>query len=303
MRLLFFLFIVIHLFIGYQVNAQEIDIQGHRGARGLMPENSIPGFLKALDYGVTTLELDLAITGDSLVVVSHEPYFSSDFCTDPHGNEIKKSDQKKLNIYQLPYEEIKKYDCGLKPHPNFPDQEKVALHKPLLQEVIKAVEKHIKSKTFYEVDYNIEIKSTPAGDDEYHPSPGRFSDLVYNLVDQYLPWDRVIIQSFDFRVLQYWHKNYPQVRLAALIDSPGSVENKLNKLGFEPAIYSPYYKFLNEDKVNYLHRRDIKVIPWTVNEPEEMKKLIGMGVDGIITDYPDLAARLGYTRKIKTNIK
>lgn len=300
MRLLsFFTITASFLLVNINVNAQEIDIQGHRGARGLMPENTIAGFLEALDYGVTTLELDLAITADSMIVVSHEPYFSSDICLNEEGEDIKSSEVKELNMYEMTYEEVKKYDCGLKPHPGFPEQEKIAAHKPLLKDVIKAAEIHIKSETGYEVDYNIEIKSTPEGDGKYHPAPEEFSDMVYNLIDQYLPWKRVIIQSFDFRVLRYWHENYPEVRLAVLIESPGRVSKKLDKLGFQPAIYSPNYRLLNKKKVDYLHELEIKVIPWTVNDPKKMIKLVKMGVDGLITDYPNRAAALGYSKTIE----
>lgn len=278
--------------------AQQIDIQGHRGARGLLPENTIPGFIKALDYGVTTLEMDLAVTADSMIVVSHEPYFSSEICKDSLGEAIEKKDENKHNIFLMAYEDVQKYDCGSSGNPGFSEQEKVPVSKPLLKDVIKEVEWHIKSYTKYQVDYNIEIKSSPSGDDKYHPAPERFSDLVYELIDQYLPWNRVIIQSFDSRVLRYWHVKYPEVRLAALIESPGPISSKLAVLGFKPEIYSPEYQLLNQQKVNYLHKQDIKVVPWTVNEQEQMKKLVKMGVDGIITDYPDRAAELGLTLKI-----
>ena len=121
----------------------------------------------------------------------------------------------------------------------------MATSKPLLADVIKAVEWHIKSYTNYEVDYNIELKSTPEGDNTYHPPPDEFSKIVYNLIDQYLPWERVVIQSFDFRVLRYWHKHYPEVRLAALVFNTKPIEKNLEDLSFKPTIYSPYYKLLN----------------------------------------------------------
>ncbi|MGK7391801.1 MAG: glycerophosphodiester phosphodiesterase family protein [Candidatus Cyclobacteriaceae bacterium M2_1C_046] len=305
MRLLSLFTITAALLLTYtgSVNAQKIDIQGHRGARGLVPENSIPGFLKALDYGVTTLELDVVITGDSLVLVSHEPYISAEICLNKEGNELKVSEGKNINIYKMNYEEVEDYDCGSKPDPKFPEQENIPTHKPLLEDVIKAAEMHIKSETGYLVDYNIEIKSTPKGDGIYHPDPEKFSELVHDLVDQYLPWERVIIQSFDFRVLQHWNEKYPEVRLAALIATPGSFSTKLNKIGFQPDIFSPNYRLLNQEKVNYLHNLGIKVIPWTVNDPKKMIELVKMGVDGLITDYPNRAAALGYTLEIENTSK
>ena len=122
--------------------------------------------------------------------------------------------------------------------------------------------------------------------------------MVYELVDQYLPMERVIIQSFDFRVLKYWHEKYPDIRLAALVENLKLVDANLKDLGFEPTIYSPYYKLLNKSKVDALHKRKIKVIPWTVNEIPEMLALKGMGVDGFITDYPNRAKQFTHTLNI-----
>lgn len=279
--------------VSFQMEAQQVDIQGHRGARGIMPENTIPGFLYALDQGVTTLELDVVITADNKVVVSHEPWISSEICLSKEGKPLEEG--KGLNIYKMTYDQVKSYDCGSKEHTRFPEQEKIQVIKPLLGDVIKAAERHIKSHTRYEVDYNIEIKSQPSGDNLYHPSPEKFSDLVYQLIDQYLPWERVVIQSFDFRVLKYWNKKYPNVRLAALVENMKSIDTNLSNLGFKPAIYSPYYQLLSQQKVNNLRGRGIKVIPWTVNDATQMKKLVDWKVDGIITDYPNIAKELGLT--------
>ncbi len=277
------------------IMAQELDIQGHRGARGVMPENTIPAFIYALDQGVTTLELDVVITKDKQVVVSHEPWISSEICLSPNKEEL--DDKEEHNIYEMTYQEVSSFDCGSKTHPRFSNQEKIATYKPLLSDVIKASERHIKSYTQYEVDYNIEIKSQPKGDNKYHPNPKEFSDLVYNLIDQYLPWERVVIQSFDFRVLQHWHTKYPEVRLAALVENVKSVDTNLANLGFRPDIYSPAYQLLTQRKISNLQSRGIKVIPWTVNDTTDMKKLVAWGVDGLITDYPNRANDLGLTLK------
>ncbi|HYG03524.1 MAG TPA: glycerophosphodiester phosphodiesterase family protein, partial [Chryseosolibacter sp.] len=123
--------------------------------------------------------------------------------------------------------------------------------------------------------------------------PEEFSDLVYNLLNEYLPMERVVIQSFDFRVLQYWHAKYPEVRLAALVENKSSINKNLDNLGFNPSIYSPYFELLTPEDVKKLQRMKIRVIPWTVNDPKDMKQIKDMGVDGFITDYPDRAAELG----------
>ena len=276
--------------------SQNFDLQGHRGARGLLPENSIPAFIKALDLGVTTIELDLAITGDGSIIVSHEPWFNSKICLDPDGNRITKGWDH--NIYQMSYDQVKKYDCGSIGNPNYPEQRKITSYKPLLSEVIEEVEAHIKSKSKYKVRYNIEIKSNPKTDNTYHPSPAHFSKLVYQLVEDYLELGRVTIQSFDPRILRYWHENYENVELAFLVENSLSIEENLNELGFDPNIYSPEYNSIKESDIDMLHERGIKLIPWTVNEKVDMERLREWGVDGLITDYPDRATSLGMGIKI-----
>ena len=276
-----------------QIYVPTFDLQGHRGARGVRPENSIPAFILALDSGVTTVELDLAVTKDKQIVVSHEPWMSSSICLKPDGSEIPPKEEKSFNLYEMGYDEIKRFDCGLKGNEKFPEQVKIATPKPLLRDVIIAVEHHIKDYGLYEVDYNIEIKSSPSGDNKFHPTPEVFSDLVYNLIDQYLPLERVVIQSFDFRVLKYWHEKYPDIRLSALVESTKGVDANLRSLGFSPSVYSPHYKLLTKQAIDHLQRLKIRVIPWTVNEIDDMKRMLQWKVDGFITDYPDRAAALG----------
>jgi glycerophosphoryl diester phosphodiesterase len=170
-------------------------------------------------------------------------------------------------------------------------------YKPLLVDVILAVENYIKGHALYEVDYNIEIKSEPAGDNKFHPKPAEFSELVFALIDQYLPWDRVVIQSFDFRVLKYWHEKHPEVRLAALVENLNTIDENIKALGFTPSIYSPEFTLLSKSEIKRCHDLKMRVIPWTVNDKKEMEELRAWGVDGIITDYPDSAKVLGYTLK------
>jgi glycerophosphoryl diester phosphodiesterase len=290
-RLVLF-FLLIAFTVSAQVYIPKFDLQGHRGARGIRPENTIPAFIAALDTGVTTVELDLVITKDKQIILSHEPWISQTICYPPKGLSFSK-DEKKFNIYQMNYDEIQKIDCGSKGNDNFPEQLKMKVSKPLLSDVITAIESHIRNHTLYEVDYNIEIKTTKQGDNKFHPSPSEFSDLVYSLLEQYLPLDRVVIQSFDVRVLKYWHEKYPTVRLAALVENSKSIDSNLSELGFKPSIYSPYFKLITKNHVQYLQQQKIRVIPWTVNEISDMKKIREMGVDGFITDYPNRAANLG----------
>ncbi|MBV6646600.1 MAG: glycerophosphodiester phosphodiesterase [Cyclobacteriaceae bacterium] len=269
-----------------------LDIQGHRGARGLLPENTIPAFLKAVDLGVTTLELDLCVTRDSQLVVSHEPYFNADICLDYQGRLIKESEKKLLNIYQMTYDQVKAFDCGSLGNPRFPQQKTMRVSKPLFSDVITAIEDHCDKHGKPAPNFNIELKSDPKGDSLYQPVPSDFSDLVYRFVDNRLAWDRITIQSFDFRILRYFHQSYPNVKLAVLIENELPWEENLQVLGFEPSIYSCYYKLLSEQKVKQLQSRGIAVIPWTVNNATDMEQLVSWGADGIITDYPNIALEL-----------
>lgn len=281
-------FYMLHL----KAQSQELDIQGHRGARGLMPENTIPAFKRAIDEGVATLELDVVITKDKKVVVSHEPYMSSSICIKPNGEPVEKSEQNELNIYQMNYAEVAAFDCGSRGNSRFPQQEKMVVGKPLLKDMIKEAEAYAKAKGVTPLNYNIEIKSSPKGDNVAHPEVPEFSQLVKSVIEELLPKARYTLQSFDFRVLRYWNAEYPEVQLVALIENRRSIEKNLEDLGFTPAVYSPYYKLLNAQKVNLAHKKGMKVVPWTVNTKKEMAQLIAIGVDGIITDYPNIAKTL-----------
>jgi glycerophosphoryl diester phosphodiesterase len=301
MRRLLFVFCIFPFIALSQANVYlpKFDVQGHRGCRGLRPENSIPGFLLALDSGVTTLEMDVVVTRDRQMVLSHEPWMSSEICSYPDGGPIAAKDSLRNSIYSMTYEQVRQFDCGSRGNERFPEQQKMASHKPLLRDVIVAVENHIKNHTKYEVDYNIELKSTPKGDGKLQPKPEEFSKMVHDLVDQYLPMNRVVIQSFDFRILKVWHALYPDIRLSALVENRRSLTSNLKELGFTPSVYSPYYKKVTPEMVAKCRQLNMRLIPWTVNDEREMVALKGMGVDGFITDYPDRAAKYKMTLKIQ----
>ncbi len=266
----------------------NFDLQGHRGARGLSPENTLQAFKKALDINVNTIELDVVISKDDKVVVSHEPYLNAEIVLDAKGERITKEEGLAFNFYKNNYKKIKKYDVGSLGNAKFPEQEKSIAYKPLLSEVINYVE-HINSEVFY----NIEIKSTQNDEKKgYQPSVKDFSDLVITqLKKSKLPVKRITLQSFDPRVLEYIHKTYPEYRLAFLTYQNDAKTN-LKMLSFVPQIYSPYYILVNKNEVDAIHQRNMKVIPWTVNNKEDMINLLKMGVDGIITDYPNIAVPL-----------
>lgn len=270
--------------------ATTFDKQGHRGCRGLMPENTIPAMLHALDLHVTTLEMDAVVTKDQQLVVSHEPFFNHEITTKPDGSFVTEAEETTLNIYRMTYEEVLRYDVGTKPHPRFPHQKKIAAVKPLLGQLIDSVLSYVQQHQLPMPYFNIETKSLPFSDNIYHPAPAQIVELLVKLIKEKKIESYVIIQSFDFRTLQYLHQHYPQIKTAMLIedDDKRGIEKQMEALGFVPTIYSPHYSLVNEALIQYCHERHIKVIPWTVNTKEEIEHLRKMGVDGIISDYPDL---------------
>ena len=272
------------------INNENFDIQGHRGCRGLMPENTIPAFLKAVDIGVTTLELDVIVSKDRQLVVSHEPYLSPTICTGLNGEEFE--DEKKYNLYQMTYEEISRCDCGSKVHPKYPKQEKMKVSKPLLVAVIDTIEAYIKTNKLRPILYNIETKSEKETDNIAHPAPEEFVKLLYEVLKDKGILDRTTVQSFDVRTLQEMRKLDNKLSLALLVAEKPYFEENIKELGFKPAIYSPYYLLITDTLVQYCKKEGIKLIPWTVNDYEAMQQLKAKGVDGIITDYPDIGMQL-----------
>ena len=273
----------------------SFDVQGHRGARGLLPENTIPAFIQALQLGVTTLEMDAVISQDQQVVISHEPWFNHEICTTPDGTRIAEEEARSHNMFALTYEEIKQYDCGQIKNPRFPRQQTQPAYKPLLREVIQSAEAYTRRHGLPPVHYNIETKSTPQGDNLFHPTPDVFTRLVLDVIVEEGIADRAILQSFDVRTLQEAQSlAYDGIKLAYLVSYAGDagLDGNLDLLGFLPDIYSPNFRLVNTEMVQEAHDRGISVIPWTINDLEEMRRQKMLGVDGIITDYPDLGVKL-----------
>ncbi|UOQ70175.1 glycerophosphodiester phosphodiesterase family protein [Hymenobacter cellulosilyticus] len=266
----------------------SFDRQGHRGCRGLMPENTIPAMRKALDLGVTTLEMDVLVSQDKQVLLSHDPYMNAAFVLTPQGQPLRKDEEQQHRLYGLPYAEIRRYDVGSLGNPKFPRQQKLRTYKPLLAEVIDSVEAYARSRHLPLPRYNIETKSTPAGDDVLHPAPAEFVQLLLSILVQKGIQQRVIIQSFDPRTLELVHRRYPSIATAMLVDNKLGWEKNLQRLSFRPTIYSPAYALVTAELVAACHQQHVQVIPWTVNSATAIEQLIRLQVDGIITDYPDL---------------
>jgi glycerophosphoryl diester phosphodiesterase len=190
----------------------------------------------------------------------------------------------------MPYAELARFDVGSKPYDKFPQQQKVKAQIPLLANVIDSVQHYLKVNKKPQVFYNIETKSEPKNDNVYNPEPEKFVDLLMAVIQSKKITPYVIIQSFDKRTLQVLHQKYPQVKTSYLVDK-GDLNDNIKDLGFTPTIYSPAYKLVTADLVKRCHDQDLKLIPWTVNTPQEISLLRQLGVDGIISDYPNLLAK------------
>jgi len=283
------------------------DIEAHRGGRALRPENTLPSFANALSMGVDTLELDMGVTKDGVVVVSHERGLNPDLARAADGQYL----SAEIPYVKLTLAEVKQYDVGqIRPGSayaaRFPDQLVVpGTRVPTLAEVFALVrrsgDRHVR--------LNIETKIDPNHPDE-SPDPQHFVTAVLELLKREKFTDRVMIQSFDFRTLQLVQKQAPQIPTVYLTQQSGSDANlQADKAspwtaGFNPrdhggsvprtikaaggTIWSPDYGDVDAHSVAEAHQLGLPVIVWTVNEPADMARLIDLGVDGIISDRPDL---------------
>ena len=287
----------------------------------LMPENTISAMLNAVKMGVKTLELDVVISGDGKVVVSHDAYMSSDFMRKPDGADIKKEEERNIALFKMTYDSISRFDAGSKPHPRFPAQLKMKTHKPLLTDLIDSVEAYVKANKLKPIYYNIETKISPAGDGIYNPSPEVFVNTMMSVINAKSIKDRVIIQSFDVRTLQILHKTEPALKLSLLtfgkpdvlaklrtqglsaedekklkqsplLNTKGGLADDIKRLGFTPHTYSPYYTSVDAEMVAKAHALKMQILPWTVDEEKDMLALGNLGVDGIITNSPDKLIKL-----------
>ncbi len=261
-----------------------------------MPENTVPSMRKALDMGANVLEVDIQVSRDKQVVVAHDPHINHHITLSPDGEEISEEQAKQYVLYQMPYAEIRKFDVGSKYHTGFPEQKKLQTYMPLLGELIDSVEQYTAAKGLAPVIYNIEVKADPSRDGVYQPEPEEYIRLVLDVVKQREIEGRFYIQSFDVRQIQQVRQQSPGITTALLTgDGKVTFSKNIEKVGFIPQIYSPHYSLVTEELVKECHTQGMRLVPWTVNSLEEMKKLKAMGVDGIITDYPHLLNQLEAT--------
>ncbi|WP_106915725.1 glycerophosphodiester phosphodiesterase family protein [Chryseobacterium aurantiacum] len=293
--------------------SQSFDKQAHRGGKSLYPENTIPAMENALKMNITTLEMDLAITRDKQVILSHDSFLSPELITKQDGTYIPKDSGFYYKIYDMPYAKIQTFDVGMKKLNNYPDQKKMKAKKPLFSEVIEACEAYSRELKRPLPFYNIETKTRPFSDNILHPEPKEFVDLMMKIILAKKIQDRVIIQSFDPRTLEIIHKEYPEIMTALLVekvddkklaqqqayfkniptekfklypDHLSGVAGDMKFLSFTPTIYSPDHTLVTPKLVKECHALGMKVIPWTVNTKERLQELKDMRIDGVISDDP-----------------
>jgi glycerophosphoryl diester phosphodiesterase len=251
----------------------SFDVQGHRGARGLRPENTLPAFEKAIELGVTTLELDLQVTADRRLVVRHDPRPERKLCRYDDGRPAPRALFRELRL-----DELDGIDCGGRRDPDYPEQILApGARIPTLEQVFD-----LAREAPYPVALNVEIKRKKPAD----TVPMReFAALVVEALRAPGLEGRVMVQSFDPEVLRAVAELDPEIPLALLVRDRGKYRSLMEESGAD--VLSPRARGLKEEDVLFFRSRGIRVIPWTVNEEEDMRRLMEWGVDGIITDYPD----------------
>lgn len=268
-------------------------IHGHRGCRGLFPENTVPAFLHALALGVDALELDVVISADNQVVVSHEPWLGAHLGSSPAGLPISTDSEHAYNLYHLPYADIRQCRVGVLPQPHFPQQQLVPTYRPLLREVLLATEAACQQLGRPPVNYAIEIKSAPATEGVYHPAPAAFIDLVLSACSPAI-LARTTLLSFDPRVLQAARHLHPHVVVCLLTETSFTPATVFEELGFVPEVFGPDYQLLTRETTHALKQQypGLRVICWTLNAVADLIEIANWGVAGITTDYPDRAKQL-----------
>lgn len=262
-------------------------IQAHRGGAAIYPENTIPAMLHAVDLGVPVLEMDMHISKDSLVIVSHDAYLNPAKALTPEGDTIAAGD-KSHTLYSMPYDSIRRYDVGTRFNPAFPHKASIRCEVPLISQLIDTVENHVKEKALAPVSYNIEIKSSREKDGVLTPDYRTFTDLCMKVLLSKNLGDRLLIQSFDTDGLNYLHEKYPDVRLAYLISDEGeSLEELMAKINFTPQVFSPESSWVTAERAKQVHAMHMQLIPWTVDTKEEALRLKALHADEIITNRPD----------------
>jgi glycerophosphoryl diester phosphodiesterase len=276
--------------IYHSLAGRQPEVHGHRGCRGLFPENTWPAFQHALALGVDALELDVVVSQDGQVVVSHEPWLSAKLGRGPQGQLLDPAHERSYNLYQMSYATIAQCVVGEWPHPDFPEQQPVRSHRPLLREVLHQAETLCQQLGRSAVRYSLELKSSPDGDGIFHPAPAAFVALVLAELQAVGVLARTTLLSFDPRVLRVARQAQPALALCFLLeDYLPPVPDLFAELGFEPATLGPDFQLLSAALVQAIRTTypALRLVPWTVNSLADLQLVRGWNVAGITTDYPN----------------
>lgn len=270
------------LFLMNDIQAQDTNcmIIGHRGFRGVYPENTLVGFQKALQLPIDGIELDVVVNKDHELVISHDPFFQKEFCLDSTGAKIK--NEKEFNIYELSQEEILRFDCGSLKKPKFEEQKVISQYKPLWKE-FKELNELDSAHTIL-----FEIKSVKADYGKSQPFPDEYAKLVVTELAVYPFSSNIVIMSFDPAILNEIHKISDDYRMVLLTYKPiNTIKRTLKKLNFTPYAFGMFHSTINHHIIDQLHDKGLKCFAWTVNEQNEADRLHRLQIDALITDYPD----------------
>jgi len=269
-----------------------MDVQGHRGTRGNLPENTLPAFKRALEMGVDTLELDCGVTKDDVVVIHHDRRLNPDVARGPDGKWVTAPAP---TVYELTFEQLQRYDVGrLRPGSEyakrFPHQQPVDGTRIPRLSALFALAKDTR------VRFNIETKLLPTHADET-VGPEAFARALIAEFRKAGMTKRAVIQSFDYRTLKIVEKEAPEIETVYLTEAKDSDPARVHALGAK--IWSPDMKAITPEKVSQAHKLGMRVVVWTANEPAEIASMIDAGVDGIISDYPERVIEALNKRKPK----
>jgi glycerophosphoryl diester phosphodiesterase len=257
----------------------QIRVHGHRGARARLPENTLLGFEYAIQLGVDALEMDLAVTKDDVIVISHDPILHGPMCTGPRDSAV---------IRHLTLAEVREWDCGATRNPLFPMQKTVpGTRMPTLDDVFQLAGSG-------DFDYHLETKSFP-GEPQYTPRPEEFAGMVLEKIRQYKLERRVVLLSFDFRTLLAMRKLASEIRLSALTETDTREFSVVAKEAGDAEIVSPEFHLVTPEKVAAAHSAGLQLVPWTANTPQDWATFIQARVDAIVTDDP--AALIAYLQQ------
>ena len=252
----------------------EYKIFGHRGCRGIYPENTIEGFKKAISFGVDGIELDVVVNKNQELVISHESYIDTNYCL------TNKLYDERLNIYKMNITEIQKIDCGSKFVKEFPNQLKVKERKPTFKEFKKELNE-------YNGDILFEIKCEYNLVNEYFPEYENYAKIIFKETRYSKHLDKIYFMSFNYKILNELFKIMPNSKYIYL-SSNKEFEKQMKLLNFEPFGVGIDFNIISQKIIDLVHNKKQVIYGWTINDEENSKSLTSMGLDGVITDYPNI---------------